>query len=78
MNNNKIKKDLIPIKNNKFKFEEKIMSKFVEEILRTQLINDDDDETVYCCSNCRMQVEVADGVTGYCEHCESVVFVERV
>ena len=77
MNNNKIKKDLIPIINNKFKFEEKIMSKFVEEILRTQLINDDD-EPEYCCSNCRMQVEVADGVTGYCEHCESVVFVERV
>jgi DNA-directed RNA polymerase subunit RPC12/RpoP len=79
MYNKKIKEDLIPIIINKFKSEEKIMSKFVEKILNPKLTNDaDDDEPVYCCSNCRMQVEVADGVTGYCEHCESVVFVERV
>ena len=78
MSNNKIKEDLSPITNNKFKFEEKIMSKLFKEILNPKSKNDADDEPVYCCSNCRMQVDVADGVTGYCDHCESVVFVERV
>lgn len=72
----KIKEDLIPIIYKKSKIINKTMTKLVDEILRNQLIEYVSEEIVYRCCSCCMPVAIVDGVTGYCDHCESVVFIE--
>jgi len=48
-----------------------------EEILYSEFFNYSSEETIYKCSSCRMQVDVVNGDTGFCEHCESIVFIEK-
>ncbi len=71
----KIREDLIPIIYQKAKLIDKSMTEFVDEILRSELI--EDDEAIYHCGKCLMQTETFDNKTGYCNHCECVVFVEK-
>jgi hypothetical protein len=73
----KIREDLIPIIYKKSKLVEKTMTKIVDDILRTELIDNNDEDTIYKCCSCNMQVDVVDGETGFCDHCESIVFIEK-
>ena len=73
----KIREDLIPIIYKKSKLTDKSMTDYVDDILRTELIEDTSDEAIYNCCSCRMQVATVDGNKGYCDHCECIVFVEK-
>jgi len=80
MNKLKVKEDLDQVKNDKYIIEDKNMYKIDEAILNGELIDNiynNDEEMIYKCSCCRMQVDVVNGDKGYCEHCESIVFIER-
>lgn len=71
----KIKEDLIPIIHNSAKRKDKTMTKFVDELLRPQLIRED--FKPFCCS-CNMQIEADEGqAVAYCDSCQATVFVER-
>jgi hypothetical protein len=74
----KIKEDLIPIIYRKSKLINMSMTKFVDDLLRSQLTENVSDEIIYRCCSCCQPIEIVDGVTGYCDHCESIVFVEKI
>jgi hypothetical protein len=74
----KIRKDLIPILYKKSKIADIPMTDYVDELLRSQILEvKEEDERYFCCS-CRMQVEIVGDGKGYCDHCECVVFVEKI
>jgi DNA-directed RNA polymerase subunit RPC12/RpoP len=77
MNKLKIKKDLDQVKSDKYIIEDKNMYKIDEDILNSELMENSSEETIYNCSSCRMQVDIINGDKGYCEQCESIVFIER-
>jgi len=74
----KIKDDLIPVIYKKSKIQGKPMTDIVDDILRSFLIDDEADISRYRCRSCFMEVEVVDGTIGYCDHCESVVFIDKL
>jgi len=75
----KISEDLIPIIYKNSKLLAKTMTKYVDDLIRPMLVEDDkeEEEVTYCCSSCRMVVNVADGDKGFCDNCESPVFVDK-
>jgi DNA-directed RNA polymerase subunit RPC12/RpoP len=77
MNKLKIKEDLDQVKSDKYIIEDKNMYIIVEDILNSELMENSSEETIYNCSSCRMQVDIINGDKGYCEQCESIVFIER-
>jgi DNA-directed RNA polymerase subunit RPC12/RpoP len=77
MNNLKIKEDFDRDKSDKYIIEDKNMYKIDEDILNSELMENSSEETIYNCSSCRMQVDIINGDKGYCEQCESIVFIER-
>lgn len=77
MNKLKIKEDLDQDNSDKYIIEDKNMYKIDEDILNVELMENSSEETIYNCSSCRMQVDIINGDKGYCEQCESIVFIER-
>jgi DNA-directed RNA polymerase subunit RPC12/RpoP len=77
MNNLKINEDFDLDKSDKYIIEDKNMYKIDEDILNSELMENSSEETIYNCSSCRMQVDIINGDKGYCEQCESIVFIER-
>ena len=77
MNKLKIKEDLDQVKSDKYIIEDKNMYKIDEDILNSELMENSSEETIYNCSSCRMQVDIINGDKGYCEQCESIVFIEK-
>lgn len=77
MNKLKIKEDSDQDNSDKYIIEDKNMYKIDEDILNSELMENSSEETIYKCSSCRMQVDVVNGDKGYCEQCESIVFIER-
>jgi hypothetical protein len=71
----KIKDDLIPILYKKAKLKDKTMTDIVDDLLRSQLT--EDDTANYSCCSCRMPVDTVEEGKGYCDHCECIVFVEK-
>jgi hypothetical protein len=53
----------------------KAMTDIVDELLRPQLVEAKDD--IYTCHSCKCEVEIVFGNKGYCEFCESVVFIDK-
>lgn len=72
----KIKEDLIAVIHRKAQIVGKSMTDIVDEILRSQLMTVED-TTRYTCHNCRTEVDVIDGNKGYCDYCETIVFVDK-
>lgn len=77
MDNLKIKEEIVPNINDDKNFIENNMNKIEKDILYSELIENISDDVIYNCSSCRMQIEIIDGEKGYCEHCESIVFIEK-
>ena len=74
----KIKDDLIPIIYRKAQITSKSMTDIVDDLLRPQLVDDTPDNSIYKCHSCKTEVDiVVSDNKGYCEHCESVVFVDK-
>jgi len=74
----KISEDLIPIIYRKSKLVAKTMTRFVDDLIRPILIENDSEEVIYFCCSCRIQVSETDGKRGFCDNCESEVFVEKI
>lgn len=75
----KIKDDLIVIIYRKAKLLGKSMTQIVDEILRPELTDQEiKDDALYSCHSCKSQVDIVFDNKGYCEFCESVVFVDRL
>lgn len=53
------------------------MTDIVDELLRPQLVEDTPDTIVYTCHSCKSEVDIVFNDKGYCEYCESVVFVDK-
>lgn len=73
----KIKDDLIAIIYRKARIMGKAMTDIVDELLRPQLVEDTPDTIVYTCHSCKSEVDIVFNDKGYCEYCESVVFVDK-
>lgn len=74
----KIKDDLISVLYRKAQLLNKSMTEVVDEMLRPLLIESSTDENKYTCHNCKTEVEiVVEDSQGYCDHCESVVFIDK-
>lgn len=74
----KIREDLIPVIYRKSKLVDKTMTRFIDDLIRPILIENDSEDITYFCCSCRMQVSETDGNTGFCDNCESEVFVEKI
>jgi|GEM_PF-1934022 len=75
----KIKDDLIGILYRKAQITGKSMTDIVDKLLRPQLVEETPDDATYSCHNCRTEVDIViEDSKGYCEHCESVVFVDKI
>jgi DNA-directed RNA polymerase subunit RPC12/RpoP len=74
----KIREDLIPVLYKKSKVAGVAMTTYVDLLLRPMLVADGTRDETYVCRNCRAKISiVGDDETGYCDFCESVVFVEK-
>ena len=61
----------------KAKLLDKTMTDFVDDILRSQLVEDVPDNSIYVCCSCNAEVDCIEEDKGYCDFCESVVFVKK-
>ena len=73
----KIRDDLIPKIYRKAKLQNKPMTNYVNDILSSILVEENNDNAIYVCCSCRAEVTSVEGNKGYCDFCESVVFVEK-
>ena len=76
----KISEDLIPVIYRRSKLESKTMTRFIDDLIRPILIENESvsEEINYYCCSCRMRVSETDGEKGFCDNCESEVFVEKI
>jgi hypothetical protein len=72
-----IMKDLNPKVIEKTSLIDNKIDEIDEEILYREFFENSFEDGVYICSSCLMQVDVVNGDKGFCEHCESVVFIEK-
>jgi DNA-directed RNA polymerase subunit RPC12/RpoP len=73
-----IKPDLVTIIYKKAQLEKKSMTDIVDTLLRPQLVEGTSDNAIYKCHSCKTEIDiVVEDDKGYCDHCESVVFVDK-
>lgn len=78
MNKSITKEDLDVNTSDKYLREDKNMYIIEEDIINSELMETTSEEIIYKCFSCRMQVDIIDGEKGYCEQCESIVFIEKL
>ena len=74
-----IKHDLMPFICRKAEEEGKSITEVIDDMLRSSLDNTSVlNEIVYKCHNCKNQVDYEiNSNKGYCDYCESVVFIDK-
>jgi len=74
-----IKSDVMVYICQKAEREGRTITDVLDEMLRTTFLkNCEEDDSIYTCHSCRNPVDYdINGKEGYCDFCESVVFIEK-